>query len=98
MPIIEANKSDILNPRVPVAPAHLYAAHMASKKFPGQYFVVVKKQVDWHQSYFHGVGYWTDTHPNKEGASPPDHGEVKDAYIPWHNITFIENTQYRYHG
>lgn len=94
--MVDFPSGDILTPRHPAKVAHFYAVHMATKKFPGEFFVVINRKVDWGASAFHCVGYWAKKHPHEEVDYNQE--DVQDVYIPWAHIAYIENTQYAYKG
>jgi len=74
---------------------HYYFIHMATKsRFPEPFFIVINRRTFETEYYFKCVGYWSNTFP-KEGEVKYDLEDIKDIMIPWSQIAYIENSQYK---
>lgn len=61
------------------------------------YFIATDKKVDMGSALFHSRGYWTSKLPDiVEGSTLVEVNakELKDVWIPWGNISYIENLTY----
>lgn len=77
----------------------VYAVWMkkGTAKAKDYFFIATDKKVDMGSALFHSRGYWTNNLPNLADGSTSvevDQTELKDVWIPWGNISHIENLTY----
>lgn len=75
--------------------SHYYIVHMATKsRFPEPFFVVINRRTVETEYYLKCVGFWSHIFLKEEEVEH-ELKDVKDIMIPWNQIAYIENSQYK---